>query len=521
MSWPRVDGLRTLELGSPGPMRLRLTDLVLHGRKRATAGLLAEYDVDGEELERVGERLALVDNDGLQVGQIEVTRVDVVPFGAVTWEFADAEGEGFVDVDDWRASHRTFWQRHAVGPVREHTGDPTWALTSETAVVCVWFRIVHGFETLAIHAGQEPDPTTGAVVPPIYATSTYAQDGVGGLRRGYEYSRTANPTRTALEECLAALEDGTRGLAFASGMAAEDTLLRTVLRPGDHIVIPDDAYGGTYRLVSKVVERWGVSWTPAHVTDPEAVRAALRPQTKVVWVETPTNPLLGVADIAALAGIAHDAGALLVVDNTFATPYLQQPLALGADVVVHSTTKYCGGHSDVVGGALVVADTALGDELAYHQNAIGAIAGPFDAWLVLRGLRTLGVRMDRHCDNAGRIVALLQSHPRVTEVLYPGLPGHRGHEVAAKQMRRFGGMISFRVAGGEDAAVDVCNRTQLFILGESLGGVESLIEHPGRMTHASAVGSPLEVPGDLVRLSVGIETVEDLLADLSQALSDS
>ena len=519
MPWPRVDALRTLGLGVPGPLRKRLTDLVVHGHKRATAGLLAEYAVDREEVERVGERLVLVGNDGESLALVEVTRVDVVPFGQVSWEFADAENEGFADVDDWRASHRWYWERHTVGPVREHTANPNWSLTSETDVVCVWFRVVHGFETLAIHAGQEPDPTTGAVVPPIYATSTYAQDGVGGLRAGYEYSRTANPTRTALEECLAALEDGTRGLAFASGMAAEDTLLRTVLSPGDHVVIPDDAYGGTYRLVSNVVEPWGVSWSPAHVSDPESVRSALRPETKVVWVETPTNPLLAVADIATLAGLAHDTGALLVVDNTFATPYLQQPLSLGADVVVHSTTKYCGGHSDVVGGALVVSDTRLGDELAYHQNAIGAVAGPFDAWLVLRGLRTLGVRMDRHCDNAERVVALLLAHRRVTEVFYPGLPGHRGYEVAAKQMRRFGGMVSFRVDGGEAAAVEVCNRARLFTLGESLGGVESLIEHPGRMTHASAAGSPLEVPGDLVRLSVGIESVDDLLSDLGQALS--
>lgn len=378
---------------------------------------------------------------------------------------------------------------------------------------------MHGFETRAIHAGQQPDPRTGAVIPPIYATSTYAQDGVGGLREGFEYSRTGNPTRAALEECIAALEGGTRGLAFASGMAAEDTLLRAVLKPGDHMVIPDDAYGGTYRLVSKVVERWGVSWTAAPVSDAEAVRAVVTPSTKIIWVETPTNPLLGIADITALAAVARDAGALLVVDNTFATPYLQQPLALGADVVVHSTTKYAGGHSDVVGGALVVADTALGDELAYHQNTLGAVAGPFDAWLVLRGLKTLGVRMDRHCDNAERVVALLREHPRVSQVLYPGLAEHPGHDVAAKQMSRFGGMVSFRVDGGEQAAIDVCNRARLFVLGESLGGVESLIEHPGRMTHASASGSPLEVPGDLVRLSVGIETVDDLLADLTQALS--
>lgn len=375
-----------------------------------------------------------------------------------------------------------------------------------------------GFETLAIHAGQEADPHTGAVVPPIYAVSTYKQDGVGGLRAGYEYSRSANPTRTALEEALAAVEGGARGLAFASGLAAEDTLLRTVCKPGDHVVIPDDAYGGTYRLFSRVLEPWGVSFDPVPLGDVDAIRAAVRPSTRAIWVETPTNPLLNVADITALAGVAHEAGALLVVDNTFASPYLQQPLALGADVVVHSTTKYVGGHSDVVGGALVARSAELGERLAYHQNAMGAVAGPFDAWLTLRGLKTLGVRMDRHCDNAERVVDLLLSHPKVVQVLYPGLPEHPGHEVAAKQMRRFGGMVSFRVEGGEEAAVEVCNRARLFTLGESLGGVESLIEHPGRMTHASAAGSPLEVPADLVRLSVGIETVDDLLADLSEAL---
>ncbi|MFB4279263.1 MULTISPECIES: cystathionine gamma-synthase [unclassified Nonomuraea] len=376
----------------------------------------------------------------------------------------------------------------------------------------------NGFETLAIHAGQEPDPLTGAVVPPIYATSTYKQDGVGGLRSGYEYSRSANPTRTALESALAAVEGGARGLAFASGLAAEDTLLRTVCKPQDHVIIPNDAYGGTYRLFAKVHQRWDLHYDPVPLHDLDAVAAAMTQKTKVVWVETPTNPLLGIADIAALAQLAHDNGSLLVVDNTFASPYLQQPLSLGADVVVHSTTKYVGGHSDVVGGALVAGDAGLGDELAYHQNAMGAVAGPFDAWLTLRGLKTLGVRMDRHCDNAERVVDLLLAHPRVTEVLYPGLAEHPGHEVAAKQMRRFGGMVSFRVAGGEAEAVAVCDRAKLFTLGESLGGVESLIEHPGRMTHASAAGSPLEVPSDLVRLSVGIETIDDLLTDLTQAL---
>ncbi|MEU6999592.1 cystathionine gamma-synthase [Nonomuraea sp. NPDC046570] len=377
----------------------------------------------------------------------------------------------------------------------------------------------NGFETLAIHAGQEPDPLTGAVVPPIYATSTYKQDGVGGLRSGYEYSRSANPTRTALESALAAVEGGVRGLAFASGLAAEDTVLRALCKPNDHVIIPNDAYGGTYRLFAKVNERWGLRYDPVPLGSLGAVAAAMTQKTRLIWVETPTNPLLGIADIAGLAQIAHDSGALLVVDNTFASPYLQQPIALGADVVVHSTTKYVGGHSDVVGGALVAAEAGIGEELAYHQNAMGGVTGPFDAFLTLRGLKTLGVRMDRHCDNAERVVDLLLAHPKVTEVLYPGLPGHAGHEVAAKQMKRFGGMVSFRVAGGEAAAVEVCDKARLFTLGESLGGVESLIEHPGRMTHASAAGSPLEVPADLVRLSVGIETVDDLLADLTQALS--
>ncbi|WP_345535642.1 cystathionine gamma-synthase [Phytohabitans rumicis] len=378
--------------------------------------------------------------------------------------------------------------------------------------------MTYGFETLAIHAGQEPEARTGAVIPPIFQTSTFAQDAVGAPREGYEYARSGNPTRDALQECLAALEGGRRGLAFASGLAAEDTVVRTVCRPGDHVVIPDDAYGGTYRLFAKVAERWGLSWTAARISDVDAVRQAVTDQTKIIWVETPTNPLLNIADIAGLAGLAREKRALLVVDNTFASPYLQQPLALGADVVVHSTTKYVGGHSDVIGGALVVADPGLGDELKFHQNAMGAIAGPFDAWLTMRGVRTLGVRMDRHCDNAERIAAYLHSHPKVRRVYYPGLPEHPGHETAAKQMRRFGGMVSFAAAGGEQHAVEICNRAKLFTLAESLGGVESLIEHPGQMTHASAAGSPLEVPSDLVRLSVGIETADDLLADLEQAL---
>jgi cystathionine gamma-synthase len=358
------------------------------------------------------------------------------------------------------------------------------------------------------------------VVPPIYATSTYAQDGVGGLRSGYEYSRSANPTRTALEECMAALEGGRHGFAFASGLAAEDTLLRAIGAPGSHYVVPQDAYGGTFRLFAKVHSRWGITVDPAQLTDLAAVEAAIIPgQTTAVWVETPTNPLLSIADISAIADLAHAAGALVIVDNTFASPYLQQPLTLGADVVVHSTTKYCGGHSDVVGGALVVNDDALAEQLRFHQNAIGGIAGPFDSWLVLRGLRTLSVRMERHCDNAEQVAAFLSGHRKVDEVLYPGLDAHPGHDLAKRQMRRYGGMVSFRVAGGEQAALDLCARTKVIILGESLGGVESLIEHPGKMTHASVAGTALEVPGDLVRLSVGIEDVEDLIADLDQALS--
>jgi cystathionine gamma-synthase len=381
-------------------------------------------------------------------------------------------------------------------------------------------RFKSGFETRAIHAGYEPDPTTGAVIAPIYATSTYKQDGVGGLRGGYEYSRSANPTRTALEGALAAVEEGERGFAFASGLAAEDTLVRALCRPGDHVVIPDDAYGGTFRLFDKVEQAWGLAHSPAPVSDVDAVRAAIRPgETRLVWVETPTNPLLNIGDIEALAAVAHDAGALLVVDNTFASPYLQQPLVLGADVVVHSTTKYVGGHSDVVGGAVVVRDLDVAEAVTFHQNAIGAVPGPFDTFLTHRGLKTLAVRMERHCDNAERVVEFLAGHPAVSQVIYPGLEDHPGHAVASRQMKRYGGMVSFRVAGGEAAALAVCERTEVFTLAESLGGIESLIEHPGRMTHASVAGTDLEVPADLVRLSVGIETADDLLADLDSALS--
>ena len=388
--------------------------------------------------------------------------------------------------------------------------------------------LMQGFSTRALHAGQEADPSTGAVVTPIYQVSTYKQDGVGGLRTGlgtgYEYSRSGNPTRTALEEQLAALEQGAAAFAFSSGLAAEDAVLRALLKPGDHVVIPNDAYGGTYRLVKQVAEPWGVEHSPADLADLDAVRAAVRPgATRLVWLETPTNPLLTVGDITAIAAIAHEAGALLVVDNTFATPYLQTPLTLGADLVVHSTTKYAGGHSDVVGGAVVVRDgedgrgNSLAERIGFHQNAMGAVPGPFDAWLVQRGLKTLAVRMERHCDNAEKVVAFLEQHPRVTAILYPGRPEHRNHDVAARQMTRFGGMISFRTASVEDA-LRVCKGTQLFTLAESLGGVESLVEHPGRMTHASVAGSLLEVPDDLVRLSVGLEDAEDLIADLERAL---
>ena len=375
-----------------------------------------------------------------------------------------------------------------------------------------------GFSTRAIHAGYSPDPLTGAVNVPIYASSTFAQDGVGGLRGGFEYARTGNPTRQALELNAASIEGGSFGRAFASGMAATDALLRAILRPGDHLVIPDDAYGGTFRLIDKVFSQWGIEHTPAPVSDAEAIRAAMRPSTKLVWLETPTNPLLNIGDIAAAAEVAHAGGARLVVDNTFASPYLQQPLSLGADVVLHSSTKYLGGHSDVVGGLLVTDDEQLDADIAFLQNGSGGVPGPFDAYLTMRGIKTLGVRMERHCDNAEAVVTMLGSRPEIASILYPGLPEHPGHEVAARQMRRFGGMISVRMAGGRDAAQRLCARTEIFTLAESLGGIESLIEHPGAMTHASTAGSQREVPDDLVRLSVGIEDADDLLADLTQAL---
>jgi cystathionine gamma-synthase len=376
-----------------------------------------------------------------------------------------------------------------------------------------------GLATKAIHAGYPPDPATGAVNAPIYASSTFAQDGVGGLRGGFEYARTGNPTRAALEASLAAVEEGTFGRAFSSGMAAGDCALRVLLRPGDHVVIPNDAYGGTFRLIDKVFTQWNVDYTPVALSDLDAVRAAMTPRTRLLWVESPTNPLLSIADIAAIAEIGRESSAKVLVDNTFASPALQQPLLLGADAVLHSTTKYIGGHSDLVGGALITNDEELDSAFAFLQNGAGAVPGPFDAYLTMRGLKTLALRMQRHCENAVAVADFLARHPLVSTVLYPGLPTHPGHEIAARQMRAFGGMVSVRMRAGRRAAEDLCANTRVFILAESLGGVESLIDFPAAMTHASTAGSPLEVPDDLVRLSVGIEDVADLLADLEQALA--
>lgn len=373
-----------------------------------------------------------------------------------------------------------------------------------------------GFATRAIHAGQDPEPRTGAVTVPVYQTSTFAQSAVGE-HAGWDYARSGNPTRDALESALASLEGGRHGVAFSSGLAAGDAVLRT-LEPGDHVVLANDVYGGTYRQFSRVHEPWGLAFDPVDLTDHAAAAAAWRPETRLMWIETPTNPLMTVFDIAVLADLAHDRGALVVVDNTFATPYLQQPLALGADVVVHSTTKYLGGHSDVVGGAVVTSNDPLADHVRFLQNAIGAVPGPWDAWLVLRGLKTLAARMRVHCENARAVVSALTELDAVREVLWPGLPDHPGHDVAARQMRDFGGMVSVRL-GTEAAAVEACRRFDVFTLAESLGGVESLVEHPGRMTHQSVAGSPLEVPGDLVRLSVGIEDADDLVADVRKAIA--
>lgn len=378
----------------------------------------------------------------------------------------------------------------------------------------------HGFSTRAIHAGQAPDETTGAVIPPVHFSTTYAQDGIGGLRNGYEYGRGTNPTRDALQEQLAALEGGAHAFSFASGLAAEDALLRAVLKPGDHVLMGDDVYGGTHRLVRRIFGEWGIGLTTIDLGDLDGVRATLAELTpKVLWLETPSNPMMKITDVVALAEVAHAAGVLVVVDNTFATPYLQTPLALGADVVVHSTTKYLGGHSDVVGGALVLNDDALASRVGFQQFAAGAVSGPMDAWLTTRGIKTLAVRMDRHCANAQAVAEAMVGHAGVARVLYPGLADHPGHALAARQMRGFGGMVSLDLAGGEAAARRFAEGLQLFTLAESLGGVESLVNYPSEMTHASVRGTALEVPASIVRLSVGIEDAADLVADVEQALA--
>ena len=373
-----------------------------------------------------------------------------------------------------------------------------------------------GFETRAIHVGQDPDPTTGAVVTPITLSTTFAQSSVGE-HKGFEYSRSGNPTRSALEACVASLENAKHGLAFASGLAAEDNVLR-LLPPGGRVLLGNDAYGGTFRLIAKVWSPLGFPWSAVDLTDVASLRANWPSDTTIVWLETPTNPLLTCIDIAAVAEVAHANGAIVVVDNTFATPYLQQPLDHGADIVVHSATKYLGGHSDVVGGFLALNDDSLAERLRYTQNAAGGVPAPFDCYLVLRGVKTLALRMERHCSNARAVVDLLLGHPAVDRVLYPQLPDHPGHAAAAKQMNDFGGMVSFTLKGGVDAALTVAKSTRIFTLAESLGAVESLIEHPGRMTHASAAGSPLQVPDSLVRLSVGVESAHDLCEDLRAAL---
>jgi cystathionine gamma-synthase len=374
------------------------------------------------------------------------------------------------------------------------------------------------FNTRAVHAGQAFDPSTGAVIRPIYQTSTFVQDGIGGFRGGYEYARSANPTRTSLEEQLASLEGGKHGLSFASGLTAEDVLLRAVLEPGDHVVMSNDVYGGTHRLVNRVHVPWGITLDTVEMTNLDAVRAAIRPDTKILWVETPSNPLMKISDIAALVEIGHDAGVLVVVDNTFASPYLQNPLALGADVVVHSTTKYLGGHSDVLGGALVLDSDELAEKVRFLQFAVGPVSGPMDAWLTVRGIKTLPLRMERHSSNAQAIAESLVGHPAVETVYYPGLPDHPGHEIAARQMRGFGGMLSLALRGGSEVARRFAESTTIFQLAESLGGVESLIGYPAEMTHASVVGTPLAVPENVVRLSVGIEGIGDLLEDVKQGL---
>ncbi|MFT4029824.1 MAG: cystathionine gamma-synthase [Protaetiibacter sp.] len=380
------------------------------------------------------------------------------------------------------------------------------------------------FATRAIRAGQAFDPTTGSVIPPVYLTTTFVQDGIGGFRNGYEYTRGGNPTRSSLEEQLAALEGADRGFSFASGLAAEDTLLRAILTPGDHVLMGNDVYGGTHRLVNRVHVPWGVGLDTVEMGELDAVRAAITPRTRVVWLETPSNPLMKITDVASVAEIAHAAGAIVVVDNTFASPYLQQPIALGADVVVHSTTKYLGGHSDVLGGAVVLnagldaGGEDLADRVAFLQFGVGAVSAPLDAWLTTRGIKTLAVRMDRHSANAQAIAEALVGHPKLARVYYPGLPEHPGHELAARQMRSFGGMLSIELHD-EAAARRFAESTRLFQLAESLGGVESLVCYPSEMTHASVRGTALEVSPAVVRLSVGIEGVDDLVGDVLDTLA--
>lgn len=377
----------------------------------------------------------------------------------------------------------------------------------------------YSFATRAIHAGQAPDPQTGAIIPPIYQASTHVQDGIGGYRGGYEYNRAGNPTRSSLETQLAALEGGTAALSFASGLAAEDALLRGLLKPGDHVVLGNDVYGGTYRLLTKVLAPWGIETTTVALEDADAIRAALRPETKIVWLETPSNPLLKIVDIAAITEIAHAGGAIVVVDNTFASPALQQPLALGADLVVHSTTKYLGGHSDVLGGAVVFGDDRFYEPVKFQQFAVGAVSAPLDAWLTTRGIKTLAVRVRQHSENAQAIAEWAAERPEFETVFYPGLASHPGHDIAARQMSGFGGMLSLALTAGPDAARAFAESTTVFQLAESLGGVESLIGYPPEMTHASVRGTALAVPENVVRLSVGIEDVRDLIADLEQGLA--
>jgi cystathionine gamma-synthase len=375
------------------------------------------------------------------------------------------------------------------------------------------------FETRAIHVSQDPDTNNGAVIPPIYMSSTHKQDGVGGLRDGFEYNRAANPSRSALQDVLASLESGKFGLSFASGLAAEDAIVRATCAPGDHIVLGSDLYGGTFRLMNRIHRGAGIDSEVVDLSDEQALRSAIKPgKTKLVWIETPSNPMLGIFDIAAISKIAKEHGALTVVDNTFATPYLQRPLELGADIVTHSTTKFIGGHSDILGGAVIVNDAELHEKIRFIQFAAGAVSSPFDAWLTHRSIKTLAVRVEKHCSNAQAVAEFLDAHKNVEQVYYPGLPSHPGHELAKKQMSGFGGIVSLRFAT-EKQAKDFCNKTKLFTLAESLGGVESLVNHPAEMTHASAKGSPIEVGGEIVRLSVGIENPKDLLADLAQALS--